>query len=168
MRLRIAALAAALVAVVLPARAAAHVELSPSTVAPGSFTLFTVVSPNEKKQPLTGLRLTIPEGLTVDSAADTLGFATEVVEDQAHRIVALSWQGGRVRSRRLALFHFTASVGPSARTISLTGVQTFADGTTTTWQGAEAPQIEVASPDSGASDGTARILGAAALAAALA
>ena len=51
--MRALALAAA-VLLVFPAAASAHVEMSPDRVDPGSFTLFTVLSPNESEQPLTG------------------------------------------------------------------------------------------------------------------
>jgi uncharacterized protein YcnI len=126
-------LAVAVIALVLPTVAVAHVELTPDRVAPGSVSLFTVLSPNENDQPLTGLRLVIPEGLTIDAAADTPGFTTTVVEDARHRTAALSWQGGRVAPGRLAIFRFTAGVGARG-TLRPTGIQTFADGSTRTWR----------------------------------
>jgi len=136
------ALVVTLIFLALPAVAAAHVELSPDRVAPGSFTLFTVLSPNESAQPLTGLQLTIPEDLLVDSAADTPGFTTRIIEDQQHRVAGLSWQGGRVGPERLALFHFSATAR-SAGLVQLTGIQHFADGSTRLWH---SPVINVASP----------------------
>ena len=67
--MRAAALAlAAITALTFPASAAAHVLLSPNTAAPHSFMLYTVLSPNERESPLTGLSLTIPESLEVDLA----------------------------------------------------------------------------------------------------
>lgn len=141
----------------LPAPATAHVELSPEEVTPGSFTLFTVLSPNESEKPLTGLRLTIPADLIVDSIADMPGFESEVIEDQSHRITALSWQGGTVAPEHLALFRFSASVGSEAGPLRLTAVQTFGDGSMRTWQ---SPVIDVAGAESGASDTPARVLGA--------
>ncbi|MGZ4431428.1 MAG: DUF1775 domain-containing protein [Gaiellales bacterium] len=148
---------------VFPATASAHVELSPGRVDPGSFTLFSVLSPNESSQPLTGLRLTIPAGLEVDQMADAAGFTSQAVEDQTHRIVALSWQGGSVPPDRLATFQFSASVGSTTGELRLVGVQSFADGSTKTWR---SPVIDVRSTASGG-DSTARALAAAALAVAL-
>ncbi len=148
---------------VFPATASAHVELSPGRVDPGSFTLFSVLSPNESSQPLTGLRLTIPAGLEVDQMADAAGFRSQAVEDQTHRIVALSWQGGSVPPDRLATFQFSASVGGTTGELRLVGVQSFADGSTKIWR---SPVIEVSSTASGG-DSTARALAAAALAVAL-
>jgi uncharacterized protein YcnI len=151
--------AAALLA--FPAAASAHVEMSPDRVDPGSFTLYTVLSPNEGEQPLTGLRLTVPDGMEVDGAAATPGFTTQLVRDQSHRIVAISWQGGSLAPEDLGLFRFSASVGSSSTTLHPVGVQTFADGTTKVWK---TPVVEVAKEASGSSnDTTSRGLAAAAL-----
>jgi uncharacterized protein YcnI len=151
--------AAALLA--FPAAASAHVEMSPDRVDPGSFTLYTVLSPNESGQPLTGLRLTVPDGMEVDGAAATPGFTTELVRDQSHRIVAISWQGGSVAAEDLGLFRFSASVGSSETTLHLVGVQTFADGSTKVWK---TPVVDVAKESGGSSsDTTGRSLSAAAL-----
>lgn len=105
--MRAAALAlAAIAALAFPASAAAHVLLSPNTVAPHSFMLYTVLSPNERDSPLTGLSLTIPESLEVDAVADTPGFTESELTDQSHRIVGLRWSGGRVAPEARALpFH---------------------------------------------------------------
>jgi uncharacterized protein YcnI len=161
--MRAAALAlAAIAALAFPASAAAHVLLSPNTVAPHSFMLYTVLSPNERDSPLTGLSLTIPESLEVDAVSDTPGFTESELTDQSHRIVGLRWSGGRVAPGKLALFHFTGSVG-GAGTIHLTGVQTFANGTTEVWR---TPQIVVgaaAGSSGGSSDTLARALSAVAL-----
>jgi uncharacterized protein YcnI len=137
---RYAALLAALIALGLPAAAAAHVELSPDRITPGSFTLFTVLSPNERAQPLTGLQLTIPDSLLVDSVADTPGFTTKIAEDEQHRIAGLSWQGGAVAAGHLALFRFSATPRTTGL-LRLTGIQHFADGSTQLWH---SPQVDVA------------------------
>jgi uncharacterized protein YcnI len=157
--MRALALAAAAL-LVFPAAAAAHVEMSPDRVDPGSFTLYTVLSPDESEQPLTGLRLTVPDGMEVDAAAATPGFTAELVRDQAHRIVAISWQGGSVAPDELGLFRFSASVGPDEGTLHLVGVQTFADGTTKIWK---TPVVEVAkeSASSGSDNGTRGLAAAA-------
>jgi periplasmic copper chaperone A len=159
--------AAALLA--LPSTASAHVELSPDRVEPGSFTLFTVLSPDEAASPLTGLQLTFPPALEVDSVADTPGFTTTLITDQTHRITGVSWRGGSVAPGHLALFHFSASVPPASTVVHMIGVQSFADGSTKLWR---SPQIEVqaaaaATGTSHPSDTLARVLAAAALAAAV-
>jgi Domain of unkown function (DUF1775) len=144
----LAALAAVVACLVLPAGAAAHVQLSPERVAPGSFTLFTVLSPNENSQALTGLQLTIPAGLLINAVADTPGFTTKVVQDQTHRIAGLSWQGGNVAPARLALFHFSG-LATGRGVLQLTGIQHFADGSTRLWR---SPTIEVAEPTKASRD----------------
>ena len=150
-----AALLAAVVALALPSAAAAHVQLSPNRVAPGAFTLFTVLSPNESVQPLTGLQLVIPVGLQVDSVADTPGFTTRIVEDQQHRIAGLSWQGGRIGSARLALFHFSGIAGNDG-VLQLTGIQRFADGSTKVWH---SPTVTVATAEDSSSQRDSLTLG---------
>jgi uncharacterized protein YcnI len=158
-----AVLLAATVALSVPAAAVAHVQLSPDRVAPGSFTLFTVLSPNESAQPLTGLQLTIPEELLVDSVADTPGFTTKVVEDAQHRVAGLSWEGGKVAPARLALFRFSGT--PTADgVLELTGIQHFADGSTQLWH---SPQITVAAAGSSSRDSLTLAVAIAALAVSL-
>src|SRR3954451_177258 len=154
----------------IPATAAAHVELSPDQAQPGSDVLFTVKSPNESSQPLTGVRLTVPSNLVIEGAADTPGFRSQVVRDQAGRVVSLSWQGGSVARGGLGLFQFAGTVPDSTGEVHLTALQTFADGSTKLWH---SPVVEVESPPSN-SDTAGRVLavagiglGAAALALAL-
>ena len=146
---------AAILALALPASAAAHVELSPDTAAPGSDVLFTVKSPNESStQPLTGVRLTVPSSLVIEGAADTPGFRTQVVRDQAGRVVSLSWQGGNVPPGGLALFQFAGTVPDATGEVRLTALQTFADGSTKLWR---SPVVDVQSASTG-SDTAARVL----------
>jgi uncharacterized protein YcnI len=158
--MRVLALAAVML-LGFPAAAFAHVEMSPDRVDPGSFSLFTVLSPDESEQPLTGLRLTVPDGMEVDAAADSPGFTTELVRDQSHRIVAISWQGGSLAPDHLGLFRFSASVASGETTLHLVGVQTFADGSTKVWK---TPVVEVANESGGSSsDNASRGIAAAAL-----
>jgi uncharacterized protein YcnI len=163
MRLRVCALAAAAF-MASPAGAAAHVELEPNRVPPGSFSLFTVLSPNEGRSPLRALRLAVPAGVQIDAVADAPGFTARTISDQTHRVVAIQWTGGAVPPGHLALFRFSASVADATGTLHLTAVQTFADGTTRVWN---TPEVEVADASAGGGrDGLARALGAAALVAA--
>lgn len=148
---------ATILALALPASAAAHVELSPDTATPGADVLFTIRSPNESDQPLTGVRLTVPSNLVIEGAADTPGFRTQVVRDQAGRVVSLSWQGGTIPPDGLALFQFAGTVPDSTGEVRLTALQTFADGSTKLWH---SPVVDVESPPSH-SDTAARVLAAA-------
>ncbi|MDX6594222.1 MAG: hypothetical protein QOJ13_3418 [Gaiellales bacterium] len=150
------AVAALLVA---PATAQAHVELTPDTVEPGGFALFTVMSPNESEQPLTGLRLTIPPELAIEGAVPVPGFTTDVVEDQSGRVATISWQGGSVDPGLLALFQFGGSVAPDQEgTVTLTALQTFADGSEKLWEDTAVINVG-ASETSAGEDTTARVLG---------
>ena len=153
MRIRIAACIGA-VALAFPATAAAHVEFSPESVAPGSFTLYDVLSPNESQSQLTGVRITLPEGLEVDSIADTPGFTSEIVHDQANRAIGLSWQGGSIDPGHMAVFRFSASVPDRSGTLAATAIQSFADGSTKTWH----PTVDVADQSASSSDTVARAI----------
>jgi periplasmic copper chaperone A len=161
---------AIILALAVPASASAHVELSPATASPGADVLFTVKSPNESDQPLTGVRLTVPSDLVIEGAADAAGFRTQVIRDQAGRVVSLSWQGGSVPPGGLALFQFAGTVPNSTGEVRLTALQTFADGSTRLWH---SPVVEVesapASSDTAARGlaGAAIVLGLAALVLAL-
>ena len=149
MSARIAAAAALAAGLLLLGRhgvAAAHVLMFPSRVAPGSFTLFTVVSPDEKTSPLTGLTLDIPPNLVVDSVQPAAGFRTQIVRDQTLRVIGLRWSGGRIPPGQMAVFRFTALAPAHATTIPIPAVQTFADGSTQIWHTAS---LEIARPSSG-------------------
>ncbi len=116
--------------------ARAHVLIRPQHAPTGTLVLFTVLSPDEKAVPLTGLRLSIPTTLVVSSIGDTAGYSAQIVRDQSFRPIALSWQGGHTMPAHLALFHFAALTPPQRATVTLTGVQTFADGSTRVWRSA--------------------------------
>ena len=130
--------------------AQAHVLLRPDRVPPHTLELLTVLSPDEQSVPLVGLRLAIPRTLIVSSIGDTPGYSAQIVRDQSFRPVALSWQAGRTLPGHLALFHFAALTPAHAGTVTLTGVQTFADGSTRIWRSA---RLIVAAPEAGPSGG---------------
>ena|SRR5437763_8829094 len=158
---RRALLATAAAALVFPASAAAHVQIT--QVAEGEGALLTVTSPNENQsQDLTGLRVTVPDGLTVAEIADAPGFTAQIVRDQSGKAVALSWQGGKVAPQHLAVFQFSGA--DSGGSMALTAVQTFADGGTKVWK----PELSEASGTSSSSDDVARAVAGAALVVALA
>lgn len=111
----------------------AHVLIRPDRAPTETLTLFTVLSPDEKQIPLTGLRLTIPPSLVVSSVADTAGYRTQIVRDQNFRTVAIAWTGGRTAPTHLALFQFAALTPTRPTSVRLSGLQTFSDGSTKLW-----------------------------------
>ena len=157
MRARMLA-ATTLAALALPATAAAHVEIVSTEVGEGA--LYTVTTPNENTaQDMTGLRLTVPDGLEVSAIADASGFTAEIVRDQSGRAVALSWQGGSLKPEHLGLFSFAGHLDAGVDRVKLTGTQSFADGSSTRWT----PEIQ-STHWHGESDTPARALAGAALA----
>jgi hypothetical protein len=145
------ALAVAVVCIAASAGVAgAHVLIRPQRARTGTLVLFTVLSPDEKSVTLTGLRLSIPTNLVVSSIGDTPGYSAQIVRDQSYRPIALSWQGGHTMPAHLALFHFAALTPPQPATVTLTGVQTFADGSTRIWRSA---RVVIGAAPAGSSGG---------------
>ena len=139
MSARTSAAAVALAAALLlarPAAASAHVYVFPDRVTPGTFTLFSVISPDEKTSPLTGLTLNIPPDLIVSAVQPAAGFRTQIVRDQTLRVIGLRWTGGHVPPGQMAVFQFTALPPSGDATITIPAVQTFADGSTEVWHSA--------------------------------
>lgn len=167
--LRVAAATAALLTALLvwaPA-ASAHVLVFPDQVPPRSFTLFTVVCPDERGVALTGLQLAVPAGLVIDSIEPSAGFRAQIVRDQTERAIGLRWTGGRVAPGQMATLRFTALAPSHPDTIRLPAVQTFADGSTQVWHTAAISVVPSAT--GGGSNATAWIaVGIASLAAVLA
>jgi hypothetical protein len=146
------------VALALPATAAAHVEIVSTEAGKGA--LYTVTSPNENaKQAMTGLRLTVPDGLQVDAISDAGTFSSEIVRDQSGKAVVLSWQRGSLAPEHLGLFQFSGHLDSGVDKVTLNGTQTFADGSTEKWT----PQI-ASSHSHGSSDNLSRGLAIAAIA----
>ncbi len=129
------ALAAALL-LALPSAASAHVFVFPNRVTPGTFTLFSVISPDEKTSPLTGLTLNIPPDLIVSAVEPAAGFRTQIVRDQTLRVIGLRWTGGHIPPGQMAVFQFTALPPSGDARITIPAVQTFADGSTEVWHSA--------------------------------
>jgi uncharacterized protein YcnI len=151
LRRAVAGLTAACAALaVFAGTASAHVLIRPDRAPPHRLELFTVLSPDERSVALTGLRLAIPQSLVVSSIGDTAGYTAQIVRDQDFRTVALSWQGGHTPPAHLALFHFAALTPTQTGAVTLTGVQTFADGSTRIWRSA---RLVVADAGGGAQGG---------------
>jgi uncharacterized protein YcnI len=165
-------IAAAIAALVLafPANAFAHVEITPDEIAPGGAGLFTITAPVEGEQAMTGLRITIPEQLAIEGISPAPGFTGEVVRDQSGRATALSWQGGNIPSEQVGLFQFSGSVPDSVGDLRMVAVQTFADGSTKTWEDTAVIHVGDAaeSGSSSSSDDVSRGLAAIALVVAVA
>ena len=113
--------------------ASAHILIVPDRVAPGSFTLFTVICPDERSAPVTGLQLVVPPSLAVDSIEPASGFRAQIVRDQTRRAIGLRWSGGRVAPGQMVTLRFTALAPTAPGIVHLAAVQTFADGSTEVW-----------------------------------
>jgi uncharacterized protein YcnI len=105
--LRVAAVtggsAALLLATALPA--AAHVELTPDTAAPGQFLVYTVSVPNERDDSATtAVDLKLPPGFILDAAQAVSGWKTVVVKAADGTPTQVTWTGGRIPVGTFATF----------------------------------------------------------------
>ncbi|MGI8422386.1 MAG: DUF1775 domain-containing protein [Gaiellaceae bacterium] len=133
--------------------AAAHVEVSPDRIAPGSSAQLTFSVPNERTDaPIVGLELTLPAGLVADELGAKPGWkATRVGR-------SVSWRGGRILSGEFATFSLVATAPQRRTSLVFAARELFAGAPAATY----APTLTVG-PDPRVRDGGARTLGAVAL-----
>lgn len=100
---------ALLIAVSPPA--AAHVAVSPATVAPATFSTFTFTVPNEAANDDTiGIDLSLPAGFVLEDAQSVPGWKT-VVDTRADRTLsAVHWTGGLIPPHTFASFSIRGRV----------------------------------------------------------
>jgi uncharacterized protein YcnI len=137
--LRSLAFAAAL-GLAATAPAAAHVRVYPDadiTKTPAcGFTKFIVRVPTEKPIATTGVRVLIPNGITVIGVQPKPGGWHAEFQTEKGRIVAISWTGGQIQPREFDEFALLAA-GPlrAGVTVSWDALQTYADGSIVRWTG---------------------------------
>jgi uncharacterized protein YcnI len=132
----------AAIALVAPATASAHAEISPPVSIKGHLQLYSLAVPTEKNDVFTTkVTLTVPSGFSIDSYVPSPGW---------HRIQqqqSVTWTGGHVPSGEDARFQFLAQPA-SSKTYTFSVQQTYSDGSIVNWAGSEssdapAPAIEV-------------------------
>jgi uncharacterized protein YcnI len=160
------ATAIALGALVLPASAFAHAELSPPVGLKGKLEFYTLAVPTEKDNATTtSIELTVPSGFGIDSFAPSPGWTRKLVQTGSGEnavIQKVTWTGGSTPTEEDSVFSFLAS-GSSAKTYTFGVRQTYSDGSVVDWTGPEssdtpAPTIEVRSSLGGGSSDTLAIV----------
>ena len=128
-------LIAGLACVALPGGAAAHIQVSPTRVAPDDAALFTVLVPGETDSGTTKVALQIPKGARPFSYAATPDWSRtlETGPDGATRVVRWS---GRSAKDGFVRFSFLASTPATEGEISWKAIQTYSDGKKVAWIGA--------------------------------
>ncbi len=161
MVLRRMAAAVAVVAVVIGVSAgvaAAHVTVSPSTAAEGSFSVLTFRVPNEKSDASTvKLAVKLPTdtpfafvsvkpvpGWTVETTTEALATPiTSEGESITEAVSTVTWSGGTIEPGQFQEFSISVGPVPDVESMTFPAVQTYSDGEEVAWiQLAEAGQPE--------------------------
>jgi uncharacterized protein YcnI len=122
----------ALVALLVPAFAMAHVSVRPRESKPGAEERYTVRVPTEGAVATTHVRLEIPDDVTVLEVLPAEGATFETAK-QGERITLITWRK-EIAPKQAAEFVFRAR-NPSSAEIVWKAHQHFADGTTADWVG---------------------------------
>jgi uncharacterized protein YcnI len=166
MRTALLAAAAAAVTLVLASPAFGHAIMSPPVAKAKVSQQLTLSVPTEEEgATTTEIRLTVPDGLSIDSFEPTPGWdRTEQASGsgESRVIQQVTWTGGKVPTDEDAVFRFNGSLD-SAKTYEVDVQQTYSNGKVVDWGGSEssdtpAPQIEGVSSLGGGSSSTLSII----------
>ena len=122
---------AAVLALLIPAAARAHVSITPRDSNAGATEKYVVRVPTEGKITTVGADLEVPDGVVVEVLAAPAGWKYEV-KRQDDRIVAISWTLD-VKPGEFVEFAFVARNPRDQRRLVWKLRQRFADGTVTDW-----------------------------------
>jgi uncharacterized protein YcnI len=163
---KILVVATALAALVLPASAFAHAELSPPIGLKGKLEFYTLAVPTEKENATTtSIELTVPSGFGIDSFAPSPGWTRKLAQTGSGEdavIQKVTWTGGSTPTEEDSVFSFLAS-GSTEKTYTFGVRQTYSDGSVVDWTGPEssdtpAPTIDVRTSLGGSSGDTLAIV----------
>ena len=128
--------------------AQAHVTVKPGEAGIGTYQPFSVSVPVEKDLPTTGVRLTIPAGVTavmpnakagwkIDLtylAADAGGNGQKDAERPRKQVTEIAWTGGVIPAGQRDDFVFSAKVPSVESTLQWKAYQQYQDGTIVAWE----------------------------------
>jgi uncharacterized protein YcnI len=124
-----------LAAGLFPAAAQAHIQVTPSAVAPGDAAKFTVLVPGERDSETVKVELRMPKGLLPFSYADPAGWKRELVKAGDGSVERVVWTGS-APSDGFTEFSFLAGTPDKPGELEFKALQTYADGTVVRWIGA--------------------------------
>ena len=163
---------AATIALVLaiPAVVLGHAVVFPKASAPGAYERYVLRVPNERNVPTTKVEMHFPSEVRVTSFSDVPGWQLEVVRDSATRIVGAIWTGS-LPPERFMEFPFVAVNPKTGTEVHWPAYQTYANGETVEWTGAEGSKspasvttLSASSAPSGSNGRTTFVIAAVALA----
>ena len=125
--------ALATLAVVVPP-AQAHVQVTPTTAAPGDPVKFEFLVPNERDESTVEVSLQIPKDVLPFSFNDPPGWRRTLENASDGSIEVVRWRG-RLRSDGFTQFAFLASTPEREGPIGWKSIQRYEDGKETAWIG---------------------------------
>ena len=165
--LRRSLLGAGAAALILPALASAHAEVSPKVSLSGKLQLYSLAVPTEKEGlTTTKIVMTVPAGFGIDSFVPPPPGWTQQVQQTGSGdsavITKVTWTGGKTPTGEDSLFQFLAQPA-SAKSYTFQVQQIYSDGSIVNWAGPEssdapAPTIEAASSVGGGGSSTLSII----------
>ncbi len=152
--LRRSLLGATVLALIIPAVASAHAEISPKVSLSGKLQLYSLAVPTEKSGLTTAkIVMTVPSGFGIDSFVPAPPGWTQQIQQTGSGnnsvITKVTWTGGKTPTGEDSLFQFLAQPA-SAKTYTFQVQQTYSDGSIVNWAGSEssdapAPTIDAVS-----------------------
>jgi len=118
-----------------PAAAQAHIQVTPSAVAPGDAAKFTVLVPSERDSETVKVELQMPSRLLPFSYADPAGWKRSLVKAGDGSVERVVWTGS-APSDGFVEFSFLAGTPDEAGELQFKALQTYADGNVVRWIGA--------------------------------
>jgi uncharacterized protein YcnI len=123
--------------------AGAHVQVTPSTVAPEDAVAFEVLVPNEQEQETVEVAVQIPKGVLAFAFEPVPGWKRSTENASDGSVGVVRWKG-RMGADEFVRFSFVASTPAKPGDLAFKAVQTYADKTVVRWIGA--PDAEEPAP----------------------
>jgi uncharacterized protein YcnI len=134
-RTRSVVLAGVVAAIAAAAPAAqAHVQVRPTTAAPGDSVLFQILVPGESEARTTEVALQVPDGVLPFSWEDTPGWTRRVTLADDGSIDVVRWRG-RLATDGFVRFAFLAATPEQEGEIAWRAIQTYDNGEKVRWIG---------------------------------
>jgi uncharacterized protein YcnI len=134
MRRLLLAVAGLVAAGVFAGTAGAHVQVTPTLVAPRDPVLFTVLVPNESDSPTVSVELRIPDGVVPFAFEPVPGWKRTETRAANQALERVVWRGS-LPAGSFVRFSFLASTPPQPGSIVWRALQTYRDGTVVRWIG---------------------------------
>jgi uncharacterized protein YcnI len=133
--LLVSLLGAVALAVGLPGRVLAHVEVVPVDSPPGVMQRYAIRVPTEKPVPTVRVEIEFPSGLPVLDLEVSPGWQVTVQTESSGRLIGAVWEGGSIPAGQFAEFGLRAQNPEREAQLRWSVIQTYADGTEVQWIG---------------------------------